>query len=174
MARDLKNTVYLDTETTGLNQDRNDEMLEVAIVDNDKNILINTLVKPTRIRNWEGAQAIHGISPDDVKDVKTVRYIKDKIEHAIRGKDLVIYNAGYDVGILMNAGIDVGICNSVECAMLEAAEIWGEWNDYFESYTWMKLGAALKASGGAWEGNPHSALADTLACRHVWNAINNR
>ena len=57
-------TVYLDTETTGVADD--DEMVELTIIDDDGEPLINTLIKPKFHRTWAGAQRVHGISPLDV------------------------------------------------------------------------------------------------------------
>ena len=43
-------TVYLDTETTGVADD--DEMVELTIIDDDGEPLINTLIKPKFHRTW--------------------------------------------------------------------------------------------------------------------------
>ena len=56
-------TVYLDTETTGVADD--DEMVELTIIDDDGKPLIDTLIKPKYHTSWPGAQRVHGISPID-------------------------------------------------------------------------------------------------------------
>ena len=45
-------TVYLDTETTGVADD--DEMVELTIIDDDGEPLINTLIKPKFHRTLVG------------------------------------------------------------------------------------------------------------------------
>jgi DNA polymerase-3 subunit epsilon len=57
--------VILDTETTGLNASNN-EIIEIAIIDDQGLTLIHTLVRPTRNKRWTEAQSIHGITPEDV------------------------------------------------------------------------------------------------------------
>lgn len=42
----LTNCLILDTETTGLGDDA--EIVEIAIIDQDKNVLLNSLVKPSK------------------------------------------------------------------------------------------------------------------------------
>lgn len=68
-------TVFLDTETTGL-QGRyaggKDEIVEVAILDNRGRPLINQLVRPSRQSPWPEAQRIHGISPAVVANAPTL------------------------------------------------------------------------------------------------------
>lgn len=41
-------SIFIDTETTGLNKDGTDEVLEIAIVDSDGMTLLDTLVRPVR------------------------------------------------------------------------------------------------------------------------------
>ncbi|PQQ37227.1 hypothetical protein C6H68_14210 [Photorhabdus luminescens] len=54
--------VYLDTETTGF-EPSYDELLEIAIVDDQGVTLLNTLLKPLVLTEWQEAQYIHGITP---------------------------------------------------------------------------------------------------------------
>ena len=81
-------TIYLDTETTGFYD--NDELVEVAIIDDDENILMNTLVKPQYHTSWYGAEKVHGISPRDIKDAPTQVEISDQIRDVVRGCRVVI------------------------------------------------------------------------------------
>ena len=55
--------VIFDTETTGL--DKTDEVVEIACVDIDGNVLMNALVKPTCSVS-DGARAVHGIGDDQL------------------------------------------------------------------------------------------------------------
>jgi DNA polymerase-3 subunit epsilon len=57
--------VVLDAETTGLNAS-NDEIIEIAIIDDQGLTLIDTLIRPTRNKRWAETQSIHGITPENV------------------------------------------------------------------------------------------------------------
>ncbi len=48
-----------------------DEILSVSIIDQDGNVLLNTLCKPQKRKSWASAQEIHGISPAMVKNQPT-------------------------------------------------------------------------------------------------------
>ena len=149
-------TVYLDAETTGLHE--SDEIVELTIIDDDGNILLNTLVKPIVHTYWPGAQRVHGISPMDVRNAPTQKQISDKIRDAVRGTRVVIYNAPYDSQYLP----ELEEAAEVRCAMREFAD----WN----KSKWINLGNATKIVGYEWEG-AHRALADTKALRAVWKHI---
>lgn len=58
--------VVLDFETTGLDE-MDEEILQVAIIDQDGNKLMSELCCPVVITGWPEAEAVHRISPADVK-----------------------------------------------------------------------------------------------------------
>ena len=149
-------TVYLDTETTGVADD--DEMVELTIIDDDGEPLINTLIKPKFHRTWAGAQKVHGISPLDVRNSPTQDEISDDIRKVVKGKRVVIYNAPFDSKFLP----ELEEAEEITCAMREFAK----WNES----RWKSLTNATKIIGYEWEG-AHRALADTLALRAVWKHI---
>ena len=161
-------TVYLDTETTGLNPPKA-EIVEITIIDDEGNSIIDTLVKPLNLTSWPQAQRIHHISPAMVADAPTLDDIAERIKEAVKGKTVVIYNAGYDTTFLPEL---LDSADSVECCMLRWSEHKGEWSDYRQSYKWFKLSDAAAEIGYQWEGEAHRALADTLATRAVWNYLN--
>lgn len=162
-------TVYLDLETTGLDPGDN-EVLEIAIIDDKGEILLNTLLKPTHRQRWPKAQSIHGISPKMVKDAPSIEAIADDIRKAVKDKRVVIYNAKFDVQFLggtLNGVID--IC----CCMLR-------FSDFMKApaphnrpgYKWFKLEAAAKRAEHRWGANAHRALADVQATRTIWHFLN--
>ena len=74
--------VLLDTETTGLY--RNDVILQIGIINLDGNELINSLVKPTKIKRISpDATAIHGISMADLVEAPTFAELVPQIEEVI-------------------------------------------------------------------------------------------
>lgn len=159
--------IYLDTETTGLNPD-SDEMLEIAIVDDSGNILLNTLLKPSANSTWPEAEAIHGITPEMVIDAPALSEIASTIEEIVNGQDVIIYNADYDSGFL---GTLLSKAKSIKCCMIAWAEHCGEWSEERGCYRWKKLIDAASSVHFEWPGEAHRALADSLACRAVWQHL---
>ncbi|MER2473138.1 3'-5' exonuclease [Photorhabdus laumondii] len=161
-------SVYLDTETTGLDPDY-DELLEIAIIGDSGEVLFNTLIRPSPNNPiWPEAEAIHGITPEMVADAPALSEIAHQIEAAVKGQNVIIYNAGFDTGFL---GSLLSSANSIQCCMEAWAEHVGEWSDYHGSYRWQKLTDAANAVHFEWPGEAHRALADSLACRAVWRYL---
>lgn len=88
--------IFLDTETTGLNHDGTDEILEIAIVDEGGDVLLNTLVQPLSKTEWPQAQAVHGIRPQDVINAPTLESLLPKLAEIFTNKAVVCYNAPFD------------------------------------------------------------------------------
>ena len=149
-------TVYLDTETTGLEAD--DEIVEIAIVDDNENVLVNTLVRPINQNEWPGAENIHGISPTDVENAPTQAQISDDIRDAVSNCRVVIYNAKYDSQYLP----ELESAAEISCCMEQFTE--------FNQGKRTSLMNATEIVGYERQGS-HRALADTLSCRAVWKAI---
>lgn len=149
-------TIYLDTETTGLDSD--DEIVEITIIDDDENILIDTLVKPINHTEWPSAERVHGISPMDVRNAPIQMEISNQIRNVVRDCSVVIYNAPYDRQYLP----ELEEAFEIKCCMREFAE--------FNRSKWMGLATATEIIGYVRQ-DSHRALPDTLACRAVWKAI---
>jgi|GEM_PF-756460 DNA polymerase III, epsilon subunit and related 3''-5'' exonucleases len=158
-------TIYLDTETTGLRLDDGAALVEVAVVDDDGTVLLNTLVNPGRPIP-AAATAIHGITDDMVADAPSATEVVARVLDLSRGRTVVIYNAAFDIQFFPCL---LEVAASVECCMRRHAEWRGQWSDWHEGYKWHKLTAAAKEAGHDWgEGAAHRALADAQACRTVW------
>src|SRR5688572_29960828 len=91
-----KEFLVLDTETTGL---YDGEIVQIAIIDSDANVLLDTLVKPVKPIPAD-ATAIHGITDEMCKDAPVWAQITGHIESIISGKLLVVYNATFDRGMM--------------------------------------------------------------------------
>lgn len=161
-------TVYLDTETTGLHGGAGDQIVEIAIINDLGEVLINSLLKPTKLKKWPEAQKIHGITPESVAKAPTLKKLMPAILKAIKDETVVIYNANFDTKFFPAGTFDN---SEVECCMERYAEHIGDWNDYHENYRWHKLIAAARHVGHVWSGDAHRALADTLATRSVWQFL---
>ena len=161
------NVVYIDTETTGLDSAEN-EILEIAIVDERGDILLDSLVRPVRTTTWEQAERIHGISPQDVAKVPTLEELGDAIWRAVYDRDVVMYNAKFDSAFLGDLLKDA---KSVQCCMEAFARFYGMWNTRRNCYKWQKLAIASDYVGHMQLGVAHRALADAFACRSVWRYV---
>ena len=155
--------VFLDLETTGT--DESDEVVEIAIIDSNDNILVDSLVRPQYCEHWPQAQAVHGIGPEQVADAPTLSELEPLIDAALSRKQVVIYNADFDSKFLRSA---LGKATTVHCCMKRYAEFKGEWNDYHKNYRWHKLSSAARHIDYQYEGDAHRALADCRATRAVW------
>ena len=153
--------VFLDTETTGL--DHRAQIIEIAIVDREGEVLVNHRLKPS-VPIEEQAQAIHGISPIDLSDCPQWPEVETLIKEALIGKKVVIYNAEFDIRLLRQTaeafGCDTAWIDNLvtDCAMAGAVRRYGATS----LHGTISLTSAVKRSGCGWHGKEHSALGDAL------------
>lgn len=165
-------TIILDSETTGLRPRQND-ILQLAIIDDQENVLFNEYIKPTKKAAWPEAEAINGITPDMVKDKQPLSFYKDQIQEIFNKADAIIgYNLQFDLSFLIAAGINIPRGIVQIDVMHEFAPIYGEWNDYYETYKWQKLTTAAAYYGYDGGADAHDALTDTRMTLFVYRAIN--
>ena len=180
-------TIIIDTETTGLSH-RNDEVLEISIINQDGDILLDTLIQPVKKTEWPEAQAIHGISPEMIKasNAPTLQALAPTIANIINESDQVVaYNVAYDKPFLNDAfgltpitsGMPLGVievlCGTGSpipwvCSMEKFAEAYGEWDERRDQFKWQKLTTAAEHVGHVWQGDAHRSLADCQATLSVW------
>lgn len=95
--------IFLDTETTGLEHKQGHRIIEVAGVEMINRRLtqrhFHRYVNPQRAID-AGAQAVHGISLEFLADKPLFAAIAEEFIEFIRGAELVIHNAPFDVGFL--------------------------------------------------------------------------
>jgi DNA polymerase III epsilon subunit-like protein len=167
-----RNFVVLDTETTGLNA--GSEIVSIAIIDPDGHTLLDTLVHPVKSIPAD-ATRIHGITNDMVKDAQGLPV--DTIHNLLDGRNVIVYNADYDMTMLYRSvraaglsDVDWEMLANWHCAMQTFAEIYGDWNDYHQSYRWQKLATACRYYEIPVEG-AHGALADCQMTLKVCEAM---
>ncbi len=159
--------LYLDTETTGLDPAAGAELVEVAIIDDDGAVLMNTLVNPGRPIP-AAVTAIHGITDDMVIGAPAADEIRRQVLDLVAGADVVIYNAPFDMGFF--PGI-LDVANSVRCCMRRFADEWPGrvWSEEQGGWKRQKLSIAAAHVGHDWAGaEAHRAVDDVRACRSVW------
>src|SRR6266446_5593872 len=165
--RSVPETVYLDLETTGLSPP-DDEILEIAVVDNAGAVLLHSLVRPAHTTAWPDAEAIHGLTPADVQDAPALEALRPQIVRAVREKTVVTYNAAFDQAFLP---AELAAAAELLGCMVAFAEHYGEWSDWHGGFRWQTLGVATEYVRHRWETPSHRAVADALACRAVWRSL---
>lgn len=157
--------VILDTETTGLGSAA--KIVELAIIDKAGNVLFNSLVNPGQAIPSE-AVSIHGITDNMVKDAPTFADIVITVSGLLFGKVIGIYNASFDATLLVKHG---AIFGSTVCLMNLYSRFYGEYSDFWESYKWQSLDAALFQCGLTRRGEAHRALSDCYAALDILNHV---
>lgn len=95
--------VVLDTETTGLNPQEGHRIIEIGCVELVNRRLtgkrFHVYINPERVID-EGAVAVHGITNQFLDDKPLFAQVVDDFIAFIKGAELVIHNAPFDVGFI--------------------------------------------------------------------------
>ena len=95
--------VVLDTETTGLDTRQGNRVIEIGCVELVNRKLTHNhyhqYIQPDR-ESEEGARAVHGITSEFLADKPRFEDIVDDFLSFIKGAELVIHNAPFDIGFL--------------------------------------------------------------------------
>ena len=142
-----KEIVFLDTETTGLNVFKEDVM-ELAIISlknkGKKSYLFNKLLKP-KVKCSSGAFNCHHITNEMVANEKHLINYYDELKEILKDKLVVIYNSDYDKSLINSICERYGkepLINDTYCLMEYYAVLNGDYNEYHQSYSWVKLTTA--------------------------------
>ena len=99
----MSRTVVLDTETTGIDTSQGHRIIEIGCVEVvDRKLTGNhyhAYVNPCRAVD-EAAFAVHGLSDDFLSDKPVFKQVASEFLEFIRGAELVIHNAPFDVGFI--------------------------------------------------------------------------
>lgn len=156
--------VVLDTETTGL---RDAEIVQIAIIDSNAQVLMNTLIKPVRPIPGDAIR-IHGITNEMVADKPGMLFYYHQIKEMIANRNVIVFNVAYDKQILYDS-LQIANIETIEwethskwwCAMEAFSEVKGEWNSKRKSYKWQSLSKACDYYNLP-VANAHNALGDCL------------
>ncbi|GAA6140833.1 DNA polymerase III subunit epsilon [Hydrogenophaga sp. 5NK40-0174] len=95
--------IVLDTETTGLSAEDGDRIIEIGCVELlHRKLTGNNLhhyINPER-KSHEDALKVHGISNEFLADKPKFAALADEIVEYLRGAELIIHNAPFDIGFL--------------------------------------------------------------------------
>jgi DNA polymerase-3 subunit epsilon len=101
----MKRQIILDTETTGLEWQNGDRLIEIGCVEligrKRTGRQLHRFVNPERSVP-EGAVAIHGITTEFLADKPKFRAVAAEFIDFVRDAELVIHNAAFDIGFLDN------------------------------------------------------------------------
>lgn len=155
--------IIIDTETTGL--DDAAQIVEVAVMDTNGNVILSTLVKPTCIIPVHVSN-IHGITDHAVRFAPTIRHVIGLLREIANNRRVIIYNSPFDLRMLRQSATAIGlttgseILDHAECAMRKYAEHKGEWDSRNGRWKWHKL-----------VGGDHTALGDCRATLELLKAM---
>ena len=168
---DRRRVLFFDLELTGVYD--HDEIISVSITDATGAILMDTLVKPRHKKKWNRTEKIHGISPAMVQDAPYLDDIIPAIKEMFANADNIIafgvstdyshIKYIYDTEREQEALRDKTRCCSIEFVRYQ--------NEHFPDNNHASLVDAMECLGIAWDGIPHSSIADTIACMKVWEAL---
>ena len=123
--------IFLDTETTGLEHKLGHRVIEIGCVEMINRRLTNRhfhrYLNPDRDID-AGALAVHGISLEFLQDKPRFPEIADEFLDFVRGAELIIHNAPFDVGFLnaelalIGKGPVTDFCESVTDTMKMARD----------------------------------------------------
>lgn len=161
--------VVFDLETTGLNIDGNDDILQFAAIDAEGNILLNSYIRPyiqygSRFR--PDASAINGITPAILQNAPELHTLIPQIRGIFASaKSIVTYNGtNFDLPLLQRYGIDLHNIPHVD-VMNRFAPIYGDFIVEMGEYRYQSLETCAQYYGYSFKA--HDALEDckaTLFC----------
>lgn len=167
--------VYLDVETTGLDNDA--EIISIAVQSYPETYLY-TLVRPFNLAAAAKTQDIHGISPDDLVAAPTWRdlveiedppsiirklSLHDHLVERLHLQRWAGYNINFDVHMLdlalMRSELSPVITSGIHDVMQIYSWYAGLWDETFQRWQHIKLTESAAALGINTDG-AHNALAD--------------
>ena len=165
---DTSKPLFFDTETTG--GGRNDQIIEIAFCDSDRNLIINTLNYTDR-RSTPGAFKVHGIHPHELIGNPTFIDIQPAIVQLLKGRTLYAYNANFDIRMMRQSGHKLRLQQvEIKCLAKQFADFMGQYSTYFKANRYFSLSRAC-LHFGVEHTNAHRAAADALACVTVWKGM---
>lgn len=173
-ARELleKSPVYLDTETTGTGSEA--EIVEIAIVDQDGSILLESLVNPKGKIELD-AMRLHGITFQMVQNAPSWQEIWPQVEAILSSKLVGVYNSEFDIRMMRQSHKKYWLSCQIGdehffCIMKLYARFFGDWDPRRGSYRWHSLeNAGLQCK--LMLPNSHRARDDALLARALLHYI---
>lgn len=168
---DRRRVLFFDLELTGVYT--HDEIISVSIVDATGEVLMDTLVKPRHKKKWNRTEKIHGISPAMVQDAPYLDDIIPAIKDLFaRADNIIAFGVSTDYShikyIYETEREQEALHDKTRCCSIEFVRYQ---NEHYPDNNHASLVDAMECLGIAWDGIPHSSIADTIACMRVWEAL---
>ncbi len=160
------NPLYLDTETTGLHNSA--EVIELGVVDDQGNILFDSLVK-AHGKIDPAAARLHGITTEMLAEAPTWDQIWPQAEAILQGKMIGVYNVEFDLKLMKQTHGRYWMrwilpdSNFFDIMKLYA-RFFGDWDPYRRSFRFQSLEMAGRQCGIHLP-NAHRAVDDCLLTR---------
>ncbi|MCW8917177.1 MAG: DNA polymerase III subunit epsilon [Magnetovibrio sp.] len=170
----MNRLIALDTETTGLKPEQGHRIIEIGLVEIIGNTTGNAFsmqINPQRDID-PGAQAVHGISIEQLRDKPTFGDIAEAFLGLIEDTTLIIHNAPFDVGFL-------------DAELTRLGPQWGRISDYCSIICTREIARKKLPCREIWHLNDlcdrygidrsqrqtHSALLDANLLAEVWRRL---
>jgi DNA polymerase-3 subunit epsilon len=175
---DPRNTLILDTETTGLMTSGYDEVVEVGVIDGNGHILFRSLCRPQSINRPSLGTEIHGITREMLQHAPSFPVVFDDLVRILRrATTILVYNPGYDRPMLTATARRYSLSLPTlpwgTCVMEQYAAWYGQRHSRRPGFTWQRLQNAcfhLQVSTHP-EHTTHRAVGDALATLEVIKAL---
>ena len=172
------NPVFLDTETTGFDND--DQIIEIAIIDHNGKSLINKLIKATKASH-PMALKTHGLTDEFIeKNGEEWDTVWPAVHKILSSEATCIYNTTFDVRMLKQ---------TCEANNLTPYEPWSHdimelanrhfidhatWDTERSQFKRLSLAKCCELAGIVYQGNAHRAIVDCHATldllKHIANS----
>jgi len=166
-----KHLVYIDTETTGL--EKQDEVIEISILDFDGSTLFQSLVRPT-FQIPRSSILVHRITNEDVQKAPTWPVVWPNIRSLLFGRTIAAYNAPFDLRMLQQTHNKYHLIWRDTLDWLDVMALYsryrGIWDPFRKSMRLFSLDQAGKDFGILLK-NTHRASADAELTRAVLHSI---
>lgn len=168
---DKEKVLFFDLELTGFYD--HDEILSITIIDGNGDMVMDTLVKPEHTKKWNRTEKIHGITPSMVENAPLLSELTPKIKEIFENaENLIAYGVSTDFShikyIYETEEKREELHKKIRCCANEFVRYIHEHRPDIQHAS---LIDAMDCFGIEWEGIPHSSIADTYACRNVWNVL---
>ena len=162
----LEHAVVLDTETSGLQSNKKSEVIELAIVDLNGDILFNSLLKPFHFDDYgskdtQKAQDVHKISREELEVSPTLPDVWPLLCSILVSHPIIAYNDNFDIPILRRSIFkwDINPPRLYSTCAMKMFSAYLEQDEYFS----LEYACNYLNIDRSQFGDSHRALADTLA-----------
>jgi len=167
---DRGKAIFFDLELTGVYP--YDEIISVSITDGFGNEIMDTLVRPEKRKQWNTTVKIHGITPAMVQTAPYLREIAPKIKAILLNAQIIVaYGISTDYAHIKKIFTDKEqkiLEKKLRCCSKEYVRYISE---YEPDINRSALVAAMEYFKIEWTGSAHTSMADTHACRFVWERL---